>query len=239
MKSLGRPGNERGYAMAVLLVGLSVMGVLVTVAMPVWKQSAQREKEAELVFRGQQYVRAITLFQRKHGPGTLPPTLEVLVDEHDLRKKFKDPITNDDFQVIVQGPGTTPASGPSTPGARGRGSQPSPVLRSGGQRPPEPNPGSRAVGGILGVQSKSTDESIRIYNGRSHYNEWVFVFQPPIEAPGTRARGALPPGQRLGGPGPRGGGPVTPTGPGGRGTPPTVRPGGRGPVGQPPVRRPL
>src|SRR5262249_7962589 len=80
-------------------------------------------------------------------------------------------------------------------------SQPSPVVRSGGQRPPAPKTGLGAAGGILGVQSKSTDKSIRIYNGRSHYNEWVFVVQPLIQAPGTGARGDLVPGQRLGGPG--------------------------------------
>ena len=62
--------SERGYAMVVLLVSLSVMAVMMSVAMPVWKQTAQREKETELVFRGEQYARAIALFQRKHGPGT-------------------------------------------------------------------------------------------------------------------------------------------------------------------------
>ncbi len=45
--------------MAVLLVGMSVMAVMLTVAMPVWKQTTQREKETELVFRGEQYARAI------------------------------------------------------------------------------------------------------------------------------------------------------------------------------------
>ena len=66
--------------MAALLVGLFVMGVLATVAMPVWTQAARREKEAELVFRGEQYARAVGLFQRRMGPGTLPPNLDLLVD---------------------------------------------------------------------------------------------------------------------------------------------------------------
>ena len=44
--------GERGYAMAALLVALSIMAVMFTVVMPVWKQTAQREKEEELVFRG-------------------------------------------------------------------------------------------------------------------------------------------------------------------------------------------
>src|SRR5260370_1023276 len=57
---------QEGYAMAALLVAMSIMAVMMTVAMPVWKQSAQREKEEELVFRGKQYVHAIALFQRKY-----------------------------------------------------------------------------------------------------------------------------------------------------------------------------
>ncbi|HYS27696.1 MAG TPA: hypothetical protein VEP46_18940, partial [Vicinamibacterales bacterium] len=34
-----------------------------------------------------------------------------------------------------------------------------------------------AQGGIIGVASKSTDQSIRIFNAHDHYNEWVFVAQ--------------------------------------------------------------
>src|SRR6476646_9304172 len=101
--------SERGYAMAALLVALSIMAVMMTVAMPVWKQTAQREKEEELIFRGLQYVHAIGMFQRKYA-NAYPPNLDVLVEQRFLRKKFKDPITNDDFVVIPPGamlPGTT------------------------------------------------------------------------------------------------------------------------------------
>src|SRR5689334_15029727 len=72
--------SARGYAMVALLVGMSILAVMMTVAMPVWRQAAQREKEAELVFRGQQYARAIGLFERKYA-NTPPPTLDVLVQE--------------------------------------------------------------------------------------------------------------------------------------------------------------
>jgi type II secretory pathway pseudopilin PulG len=98
--------GERGYAMVVLLVSLSIMTVMMSVAMPVWKQMVQREKEAELVFRGEQYARAIGLFQRKNGPGTLPPSIDVLVEQRYLRKKYKDPITNDDFAPILMSAST-------------------------------------------------------------------------------------------------------------------------------------
>ena len=80
--------------MVALLVALSIMAVLMTVAMPTWRQAAQREKEAELIFRGQQYARAIGLFQKKAGPGVLPPSIDALVDGHYLRKKYTDPITS-------------------------------------------------------------------------------------------------------------------------------------------------
>ena len=38
--------------MAALLVSIAVMGILMSVALPAWRQAARREKEAELVFRG-------------------------------------------------------------------------------------------------------------------------------------------------------------------------------------------
>src|SRR5688572_32363247 len=101
---------DAGYAMAVLLVAMSVMAVMMSVAMPVWKQMAQREKEAELIFRGQQYARAIELMQRKM-PGALPPNVDLLVDQKFLRKKYKDPITGEDFDTVAPGqtaPGPTP-----------------------------------------------------------------------------------------------------------------------------------
>ena len=69
--------SQSGYAMAALLVALSVMAVLMTVVMPVWRQAAQREKEAELVFRGLQYAHAIGLYERKYA-NTPPPTVDVL-----------------------------------------------------------------------------------------------------------------------------------------------------------------
>src|SRR5262249_4453488 len=58
-------GREDGYAMAALLVTIAVMGVLMTIAMPTWRQQARREKEAELIFRAGQYVHAIELYKRK------------------------------------------------------------------------------------------------------------------------------------------------------------------------------
>ena len=97
-----RQMDDRGYAMAALLVGISVMGVVLSVVLPSWSTLARREREAELVFRGQQYARAVTLFQRKFA-GAYPPNLDILLTQKFLRKQYKDPITNDDFQLIPVG----------------------------------------------------------------------------------------------------------------------------------------
>jgi type II secretory pathway pseudopilin PulG len=198
-------GDDCGYAMAALLVALSVLAVVMTAAMPVWKQQVQREKEAELIFRGQQYVHAIALFQRRNGPGTLPPNVTILVEQRFLRKKYKDPITSDDFQPLVAGqvapgasaPGGGNASSSPRPGAGATQSQP--AGRAAATTGPSSSPGP--VGGVIGVVSKSTNASIRIYNGRSHYNEWAFIFTAPAQAPAAPGGTPAGAGQRGAGPG--------------------------------------
>src|SRR3954464_15019076 len=114
--------GQAGYAMAALLVAMSIMAIMLTVVMPVWKQTSRREKEEELVFRGKQYAHAIGLFQKKFA-NAYPPNLDVLVDQRFLRKKFKDPITNDDFVAIPVGTGLpgSGARGTATPGATNTG----------------------------------------------------------------------------------------------------------------------
>ena len=199
--------DERGYAMAALLIGMSVMAVLMTVAMPVWKQAAIREKEAELVFRGEQYKRAIDLFQRKSGPGTIPPSLDILVDQKFLRKKYKDPITGQDFDLIS--PNTAAAGTPNAPPGRGG---PPPSRGNTSSQQPQPLSGRSSqpggtigvMGGIVGVVSKSKATSIRLYNGRNHYNEWQFVFVARQQTPGAGGPGGPGGAGQRGGPGGQG-----------------------------------
>jgi type II secretory pathway pseudopilin PulG len=185
-----RGQSENGYAMAVLLVAMAIMAVMMTVAMPVWKQAAQREKEQELIFRGQQYTRAIGLFERKYANAP-PPTIDVLVRERFLRKKYKDPITNTDFVPLTAGGAAAAAPG-GAPARGGPGVAVDPRIAA----PVGPAGGG---GGIIGVTSSSKEKSIRIYNGATHYNEWRFVYAQPTATPGAGAPGAGAPGR--GGPG--------------------------------------
>jgi type II secretory pathway pseudopilin PulG len=216
--------GERGYAMAALLVSMSVMAVLMTAVMPVWKQTAQREKEAELVFRGQQYVHAIQMFQRRSGPGTYPPSLDFLVQQKFLRKRYKDPITNADFLPVPAVSAATPIPGGLARGSTSgspSGFAPASITQ------PQVGAGGAVPGGVAGVVSKSTDASIRIYNGQTHYNEWVFRALAPAAAAGGGAAGPGGRGQRGAGPG----APNQPPGIGGQGG----LGGGRGQRGGPPA----
>ena len=242
---------EAGYAMAVLMVGMAVAAIMMTMAMPVYKQMAQREREEELVFRGNQYVRALRLFSAKFANST-PPSIDVLVEQRFLRKKYKDPITNDDFQPILAGQaipgvstgpqggtgarGTTGATGSSPFGSGIAGSRPGATQPTTGRGATGGSPGTSSigspgaggVGGIMGVVSKSKDKSIRLYNGRSHYNEWAFINVPQQQAPGQGAPGVGVPGGRQGpgqGPNPFGSGIG---GRGGRGQGPGTQPPGPG-----------
>jgi type II secretory pathway pseudopilin PulG len=176
--------DERGFLMVALLVAMSVMAIAMSVALPTWRTLAQREKEAELIFRGEQYGRAITLFQRRYGNSS-PPNLDVLVNERFLRKKYLDPMTGGEFALItsgqpVPGEGEQPQS-PSTvnpSGGRGGGINLQPTGRQGGGREGgfiAPIGGGVGRGGIIGVVSRSTERSFRLYNGRDTYSQWVFM----------------------------------------------------------------
>jgi type II secretory pathway pseudopilin PulG len=204
--------SESGYALAVLLVGIAVMSVMMSAAMPAWRHQVQREKEAELVFRGEQYARAIGLFQRKYG-GAFPPSLDVLVEQKFLRRKYKDPMTADgEFQILFQAAAAAPGQpGASQPGA----AVPPPGVGSvtPGQPPPAQPAGGQsgfamgtlgARGGVVGVASKSQEKSIRLYNGQDRYDRWHFVYTAAAQAvgvPGAAVPGAAVPGQIQGGQG--------------------------------------
>ena len=211
----GAWGN-RGYAMAALLVGMSVMAVLMSALLPVWTHMATREKEEELIFRGRQYARAIGLFQRKFA-NTPPPSIDVLVDQRFLRKKYIDPITNDEFQPIYANQAAVQAPSPAPGGPRSgqSGAVPSTPAQQQTLQSGLGNSGAGPQGGVIGVTSKSQEASIKLYNGRDHYNQWAFVYVQTAQRPGQPA------------------GPPRPGGPGGR--PP--QPGGQsqpGPFGMQP-----
>jgi type II secretory pathway pseudopilin PulG len=184
----GRKG-EAGYSLVALIASATIMLVLMAAAVPTWRYVMKDDREQELLFRGGQIADAIAAFQRNNG-NALPTSLDVLVKGKFLRKAYKDPMAKDGkWRLIRQGEAIVPITVP--------GASPSPR--------PSPGPGTStgfALGPILGVASTSTDKSLRIFNGRNRYNEWIFVVGQPRVV-----------GRQLGPPLPPGVGPVTPGGP--------------------------
>lgn len=190
--------DDGGFIMVALLVAMAAAAVWMSAALPAWSQQAQREREAELVFRGEAIARAIYLYRQENNQA-LPPSLDTLVSRRYLRKKYLDPMTGKDFEVVA---GATSTPGGATFGA--------------------------LQGGIVGVRSGSDEPSIRIYNGQQVYSQWVFDFSlEQMRSGGGPATGGMGPivpgrgGDRIGGPGGRRG-----RGEGGRGG--VVQPGARG-----------
>lgn len=231
----GDPRRDAGYAMAALLVGMSMMAVLMAAALPSWTHMAQREKEEEYLFRAKQYARAIRAFQDKNGGGMIPaPSVDFLIEQRFLRKKYKDPITGEDFVLLQTPPGAGLPGMPGMPGMPGGGAGQPGMPGAGGQfgRPgqagqigPQPGVGQTQpgqaqgarTGGFIGVTSKSKDKAIRVFKGQqTTYDQWAMTF---MDAPSAIAQGA--PGQA---------GTINPAGSGGvGGRPSPFTPGAGGP----------
>jgi len=210
----GRAGGESGYTLVIVVLAIAIMSILMGVAVQTVEFQMRREREAELIFRGEQYVEAIRLFRMKYG--RYPMRLQEIWEANPrvVRKAWKDPITDsDDWGLIFLGQGGR-RIGPQNP--LGQTPQATQTVTYQGDRPSEDDTSPFAtgdkdgekIGPIVGVHSKSCDESIKVYQGRTTYCEWQFVFR---EEGSTRLGGGAPPG------GYRPGGPPVPPGGGGAG----------------------
>ena len=169
--------SEDGYTLVVVVMVVAIMAIMMAVAVQTVSFQMQREREAELIFRGQQYAEGVRLYRQKYG--RYPMRMKELweADPKVLRQKWTDPITgSEDWGLVYLGQEGQQVGGPGGPTAPG---QPRP------QATPTRTPvfGDRGLGGggekvgpIIGVHSLSTDTSIKIYEGRTQYNEWKFIF---------------------------------------------------------------
>lgn len=175
--------GECGFTLAAVVVIMAVMAIFLTVAVETASFQQRREKEEELIFRGNQVVEAIRLFRARNG--RFPVNLGELVTAKPrvLRKKWPDPMTGvPDWEPVFLGEeGATVAGGGVGPDAT---PTPGPV------KSPTPRAGAR-TGAIIGVHSRSCDEAIKLYDGRTRYCEWKFYFDPNKQA-GARPPGPVP-----------------------------------------------
>lgn len=83
-----------GYALIVVLIAVTVLAIGLLTVLPSTYQESRREKEEELIFRGNQYARAIYLFQQQFH--RYPSSVKELLHTNNLsflRKAWPDPMT--------------------------------------------------------------------------------------------------------------------------------------------------
>ncbi len=193
------PGRKAsGYALVALMVSVAIMLVAMSAAAPTWRYLVKNDREEELIFRGGEIADAIARFQRRNG-NALPTSLDVLVKGKYLRHAYKDPMSKDGAWRMIR-PGEV-LGGAQSPfqGGRGAGT----VTTTTTTRPSAFSRSTIVMGPFQGVASTSTDKSLRLFNGRTRYDEWWFapgqprIIGKPIGLPTGRAGGADTPGSGL------------------------------------------
>jgi type II secretory pathway pseudopilin PulG len=149
--------RSKGFTYLALLIVVAITAGVLAAAGGVYSQAAQRERERELLFVGEQFRQAIALYywRTPGGAHQYPKSLEALlkderwpVTQRYLRKVYRDPITGTTDWGVVEAPG----------GA-----------------------------GIMGVYSKSEETPIKTANfparygsfeEAQNYQDWKFLFSP-------------------------------------------------------------
>ena len=167
---------EAGYALLAIMFVATVLTIAALTAAPSVLQEGKREREEEMIWRGEQYVRGIRLYFRKNG--RLPQSLEDLWkpknDLRFLRKAYTDPVNKEDGswrliymtpsgqlvgsvkkQVLGQLPGAGTPPGPGQPPAPPGGppAEGTPTPPPGSPTPPPqtpPSDSSQGSGPVFG-----------------------------------------------------------------------------------------
>lgn len=101
--------QQQGFTYLAMLIGVAMMGATLALTGTVWQTVVLREKEAELLFAGGEFRRAIKQYQA--GSGQYPRQLADLLKDprfpgarRYLRKIYFDPITGKKEWGLVRAP---------------------------------------------------------------------------------------------------------------------------------------
>jgi type II secretory pathway pseudopilin PulG len=162
-----------GFTYVALLVAIVIIGISLGAAGKYWANMMQREREEELLFRGEQYRTAIERYFLAKLPNQYPASIEDLLSDgrfpqakRHLRHQYKDPMTGEDFEIIKdKGLGNRIAGVNST-------SQKTPFKLTG------------------------FPDQYNSFEGKDKYSDWKFIYMLPQQGqlirPGTPAQPALP-----------------------------------------------
>ncbi len=162
--------RQKGFTLAALVVMMAVMAIFLTVAVETVTFQQRREKEEELIFRGNQVVEGVRLYRARFG--RFPVKLEELAKANPrvLRKVWADPMTGKpDWLPVFLGEDGTNVVPSATPGAT---PVPTPMPT------PRGTSGENARGPIIGVKSRVCQSSIKLYLGHTNYCDWKFFYDP-------------------------------------------------------------
>jgi len=103
--------SQRGVTYLMVMFLIVLMGIAMSVIGKQWAVTVQRDREAELLFRGNRIAAAIQAFVADYAikkatrPNQFPLSLEELTKppKRYLQVVYKDPITGQDFELIKAG----------------------------------------------------------------------------------------------------------------------------------------
>ncbi|MBI3621701.1 MAG: type II secretion system protein [Nitrospirae bacterium] len=156
--------GQAGYTYLFVMFVVVMLGISSSVAAQQWKTEIRREREAELLFRGDQIRQAIALYYltARAGFNAYPRSLNELVKDPNtsatrryLRKLYKDPITGKEFELVKEGDYIKGVRSASTAAPVKRGNFP-----------------------------KEYEE----FAEKSSYREWVFEYKPQGSVGGIRSK---------------------------------------------------
>jgi type II secretory pathway pseudopilin PulG len=102
-------GRQHGYTYLGLLAFVAISGAAMAALGQHWATAIQREKEHELIFRGEQIRRAVESYHSAPGvPAAWPPSLDALLMDgrgpsvlHHLRRNYADPFTGRTDWILI------------------------------------------------------------------------------------------------------------------------------------------
>ncbi len=175
--------SKNGFALSFVVITLLFVGIGMASVGKIWSKIIQREKEEELLFRGDQIRKAIESYyydsKNCRHPNMYPSSLEDLLKDkrclsvqRHLRKLYKDPMTIDGEWELI----------PVTPEGEVKGSPFFGLEKGTGIR-------------IKGVRSKSEKEPLKKsgfpdvyknFEGKMRYKDWEFIFTPEQTREGVK-----------------------------------------------------
>ncbi|MCG6925549.1 MAG: type II secretion system GspH family protein [Acidobacteria bacterium] len=222
---------EAGYTLVALMASVTIMLILMAAAVPSWRYVMKNDAEEELIFRGGQIADAIARYQQRNGNALPPSLEVLVKGRYLRKEYKDPMTKDGKWRLIRQGESIGPVRPPSGAGAAGtsgaagvrsptaaRGSQGLPGAPSSspaggttgssgrgaasatGRSSRFGQPGG-TLGGIQGVVSTSEETGLRVFNGRTKYNEWVFLPGQPRDVGRAQRRQGVPgavPGQPAG-----------------------------------------